>query len=98
MSRDIYEHRHTFEESGPFPDLKDIVYNMPSGNVFIGTTLKVDNDDFAYKALVMPPLTDEQKEKFYGKTKSFRSMEADFQFKLEEFNRRNNIKNHGKNI
>ena len=34
MSRDIYEHRHTFEESGPFPDfakaLQDKYNNIPN--------------------------------------------------------------------
>lgn len=45
MSNDIYQQRQFFEESGPFPDFKDVVYEMPSGNVFIGTTLKLNKDE-----------------------------------------------------
>ena len=44
MSRDIYEHRHTFEESGPFPDFKSIEVKTPSGQVFVCTTLNFDKD------------------------------------------------------
>lgn len=70
MSRDIYEHRHTFE------------------------------DNFAYTALVMPPLTDEQKEKLYGVRIQRMSLEeAIEQYKdtLTE-DQIKTLKNHGKNI
>jgi hypothetical protein len=47
MSRDTYEHRHTFiEESGPFPDFKEVlgdkIVHTPLGQTFICTTLNLD--------------------------------------------------------
>lgn len=66
MSNDIYQQRYFFEESGPFPDLKDVVYEMPSGNVFIGTTLKLNKDEI--KPIIMKGIeiknTPEQQEFF----------------------------------
>ena len=44
MSRDTYEHRHTFEESGPMPDMKDLEVVTPSGQTFVCTTLNFDKD------------------------------------------------------
>ena len=64
MSRDTYEHRHTFEESGPFPDFKalgDKVVTAPSRQTFICATSTLYKDKI--ERVSMKGLTAEEHEK-----------------------------------